>query len=228
MIAIARIEQGHTELLVEVLCTIPRLGGFYPCVDLFTDTGYTIYQQNITMIEDNQNIPQRFSRETFFRVATHIGEALRKYPTAVTVHSSLSANTLARLVQEALRAKRLYHWRHPDIDEQKWLMYEKDLGTTRIGEHTIQIGSAASFMKTKTPAEIVTKEDTSPVPPIYVTVKSYTDLQHIAALLVSHALSPQPRFVVAGSSPEMRTQLEHNYDIVFTPHESDPALFHLI
>lgn len=221
-LALARIEQQAHEVLVELLTEPQPMSGFYACEDLITGQGYTIFRQNLIMIAD-ENIPQRFAEKVFARVAPHIGEALRAFPHPIIVRTSLSANTLARVLQEALTAKRRYNWTHPTIDERLWSLHNARLGTARQDAHAVAFGPKETLRATA--SQIGTNEPASSEVEV---ANSSTALRAIAELIASKLLVDPPRFFVRNSEIALRELIENQYDIVFHPDDNDPSKFYIV
>lgn len=212
--ATARVEQGQRELLICVKREA-HPPGFYLCEDAIDGGDYIIHMHNIKTTADDA-IPARFSRKAFDRMAPHIGAALKAAGQVIAIKSHLSANTLARCLQEALVAKKRYAYTHPSIDEHAWSTHGADLGTAMKDAFTVYLGPKSILRQGITS---VVGETVSPTEIQHQVQNTWAHLERVCFLLHSKALVPPPRFFVLGITNETIIQLETQYDVVFSQDE---------
>lgn len=199
------IMEGERPVVVEHVETT----GFIHVKDIETHKRYTIFRDRFRMTDP---IPSRYRSYVFDAVAPFWKLALEAWPDAVVVKSTLwSSETLTRKMRESREAKKLYGWKHPDINELLWNAHAENISITpRAG--SVVLGSPES--KREKPeillGELKQKD-------IIVEWQLLSDLEHFCA--IKPLLKPLPYFIVSNLNAELISELESRYDVGFLPIE---------
>lgn len=221
-----------TTLLPNTICSTPDSQlvvidrersdtGFYECHNMFDGKAVVLYRLFLTPMPQ---IPSRFKEHQFLQVAEHLGASLNAYPGCVRVDPTpLAVDTMARKLREAIKAKQLYSWKHPSIDEKLWGEHHAAL-TVSIDETTILVGSL-SAIKTRD----IVKQQAARVHTDGVELVDWTtnDIESLCLQLHKRMFKPTPVFLVRNLAPAYVESLEQRYDVAIFPLEHDQTMYQI-
>jgi hypothetical protein len=220
---IARIGQEGITRPVEIIGPLPMgLCTIFQCRDLETSESLLVPRDCLML---TQSIPSRYKRSLFDRFAPVLGYVLRKFPVAVPVDPKpLSVETYAARFRDAKKAKQLYGYKHPEVDEVLFEKHAPDI-TTAMHDGKVFIGSRESV---RAALSVAVGEVLTPVTATIAHEVGVGFSEQLCFLIDRKAFNPQPQFVIVGLTPEQATSLEQRYDVGLHPTENDPNKWYII
>lgn len=176
-----------------------------------------------------QRIPLRYQKHNFDRVAHVIGAALNAWPSIIEVEpgKGLTVDSYARLLREAVKAKRIYKYKHEAIDEDLFFKHCGDIAAstgTMVTSGRVAIGPGYAFKERLTKAQSGTVvENFAPGQHQQVVIYDIATFNHFCLMWSSkHFGDPAPtNFIVKGLSNELASFFESLYDIAFHRLDND-------
>jgi hypothetical protein len=189
-----------------------RLGELLDCHDI--ETG-AIHHVHLSQFKMKLHIPSKYREPMFLTVAPYWGEALQRWPSAITIRPlHLAPETLVRKLREARVGKETYKWKTTCIDEVLWANHAKDMVITPLPDGTVQMGPADATGTSPATQPVAAKETE-----VFVKISDKFALEHFCNLVAQRVFNPKPAFVLTGLDATLIADLETRYDIGFMPRD---------
>jgi hypothetical protein len=185
--------------------------GFLTVRDIETGQTYQIFRQQFTPMQNS--IPSKFRQHNFEQMTPYWKAALEAFPAPVEIDPlPHTAETIARRLREARKAKEKYKWTSANIDELLWANHATgvDICLTNEGKvvmkpHDVPMPKSNIMAKIESQIKNV----------IIFSWQDFSDVERLCKLLHERAFNPRPQFWLAGLSKEQVLSLEERYDVGF-------------
>lgn len=172
-------------------------------------------------------VGHHYNQATFDRYAPYIARALESFPgpLRIDIAPGESVETFAGRFRDARKAKTLYGYSHPDIDEAAFLRNAYQLQVA-MREGYVLIGTREAIKAVGPLSFTETLE--RPDGTIEVSITDIAVAVNLCQLIAAKAFKQPVAFTVGPLSEHQVKMLEESYDVAFAPVPDRPDIYTIV